>query len=78
MVLNDHEGWVLSIEFSPDDKEIITGTSLDQVRVWKTDPGQLAEDFCSKLTRNMTENEWDQYVADDIDYIATCPDLNKE
>ena len=78
MVLNDHEGWVLSIEFSPDDKEIITGTSLDQLRIWKTDPSQLAANFCEKLTRNMTDNEWKQYVAKDIDYIATCSELNKE
>jgi WD40 repeat protein len=78
VVLNDHEGWVISIDFSPDGQYIITGTSIDQVRIWPTSPDMLAENFCNKLNRNMTENEWEQYVADDIDYIATCTGLNKE
>lgn len=34
----------------------------------------MTDDLCSKVTRNLSEQEWQSYVGDDIEYEATCPD----
>jgi WD40 repeat protein len=35
----------------------------------------LLHDACSRLTRNLTEDEWQRYVGAEIPYHRTCPNL---
>ena len=33
------------------------------------------KELCDKLTENMSQKQWDEWVSPDIDYIKVCPDL---
>jgi hypothetical protein len=42
-------------------------------RLWPVVPNPAV--ICAKLTENMSENHWDEWVSPDIPYITTCPGL---
>jgi hypothetical protein len=44
------------------------------VRVWPA-PKAWPELLCAKLTRNMTQAEWREWISPEIDYIVQCPGL---
>jgi WD40 repeat protein len=62
------------IDFSPDGSRL-PSTSLDgNIGIWpapKTDPNAL----CAKLTHNMSQEAWDEWVSYDINYVKVCPYL---
>jgi len=73
--------WINEIAFSPDSKTLASG-SKDQLMLWDlTHPvtaaplGRLADLVCEKVWRNLTLEEWYQFVGEDIPYGRTCPDL---
>jgi WD40 repeat protein len=72
VVLTDHESWVLSIAFSPDGKRLITSSNQkERILVWSTTTEQMAKDLKPFLERNMTTDEWNVFVAKDVDYEKT-------
>lgn len=75
VVLKDHNDWVWSIAFSPGDKYLLAGCRDNLIRVWPTNLEIMAENFCDRLSRNMTKEEWNQFVAEDIEYKKTCKEL---
>jgi hypothetical protein len=38
-------------------------------------PQDLVDDACMRLTRNLTQEEWKQYVGTEVPYHRTCPNL---
>jgi hypothetical protein len=75
--LKDHNSWVWSLSFSRDNKTIVAGCVDNLIRVWPTGIDQMASQICNLLPRNMTQKEWEQYVATDIPYENTCKGLPK-
>jgi WD40 repeat protein/energy-coupling factor transporter ATP-binding protein EcfA2 len=76
VTLSDNEGFVVVIRFSPDGKLIVSG-SYEGAQTLVSRPtlaDNLISDICSLITRNMTRNEWNAYVAKDIPLENTCPD----
>ncbi|MCD4770396.1 MAG: hypothetical protein K8R35_09540 [Bacteroidales bacterium] len=72
--LADNEGFVLALAFSPDGQVLISG-GVAEGRNLIARPSHvdyMVSDICSILTRNFTQEEWDRYVAKDIDYEETC------
>jgi WD40 repeat protein len=45
------------------------------IRVWKYHPEDLIAEACSRLTRNLTRDEWQQYVGNVLPYQAVCENL---
>lgn len=74
--LTDHQSWVLSVKFSPDNRNLVTTSKdKDRIIVWPTNIDNMAKDLKKLITRNMTTDEWGIYVAKDIDYENTIMDL---
>ena len=70
-----NEGNIWRIAFAEGSDYLIASCNNGEVRVWPTDPRVLAEQICPKLKRNMTQEEWDTYVANGIEYETTCKSL---
>lgn len=75
IVLKDHDDWVWSIEFSPNGDKLLAGCKDNLIRVWPTNVNMLADVICGKINRNMNRKEWNQFVAEDINYEKTCAGL---
>lgn len=74
----DNEGLVLVMRFSPDGQMIVSGESGEGNNVIgrPTHADYLVNDICKMVTRNMTQEEWNNYVAKDIPLEKTCQDKN--
>ena len=66
---------VWDIAFAKGSDYLIASSNNGEIRVWPTNPKTLAEQICPKLTRNMTPEEWEAYVGNNIDYESTCRSL---
>ena len=76
IILRDHPTWVWKIAFSPDNQQILAGTREEIVRSWATSIDAMADRICGKVDRNMTKEEWDIHVSDEIELERTCENLN--
>jgi WD40 repeat protein len=73
ITMDNNNGFIWDIAFTPGSKYLIAACSESEIRVWPTDPSLLAEQICPKLKRNMSLDEWKKYVGDtDIKYEPTC------
>ena len=61
------------MQLSPSGRYLLTRSSY-QNSAWLIDSDRLVTDACSRLSRNLTQQEWQQYF-DDEPYRATCPNL---
>jgi WD40 repeat protein len=79
IVIDKHEAWVLSVAFSSDGRYLVScsdvpeNRSIDLIYFWQSHASGMADQMCSKLTRNLTQREWETYVSYDIPYQKTCP-----
>ena len=75
LVLKDHDSWVSSLSFTNNDKTLVTGTMSSKIKRYPTNIDQMSTDVCSLIARNLTQKEWKRFVAKDIEYEKTCPDI---
>ncbi len=73
--LKDNIAWVMSIKFTPDEDYLLSGYADGKIRKWPIDSKQIAEQVKMKINRNFTIEEWQQYLAKDLDYKKTIPEL---
>lgn len=72
-VLSGHEAGIQSIAFSPDGSRLASGSADQTVRIWLVFD-QLVSMGCAQVRRNMTWEEWQQYMPGEL-YRLTCPQL---
>lgn len=75
ILMDNNNGYVWDIEFTKGSDYLIASCNNGEIRFWPTDPKMLAEQVCPKLKRNMTPDEWEIYVGNNIGYESTCQSL---
>jgi WD40 repeat protein len=75
IVLRGHTGPVLSVAFSPDSQQLATGSHDQTIRLWQVHTARIADMVCERVWRNLTLDEWRQFIGADIPYERTCPNL---
>ncbi len=75
VTLADNDQIVIVMQFSSDGQMIISGEAGggNNLLSRATNADCLTRDICALLTRNMTQEEWNAYVAKDIPLEKTCP-----
>lgn len=76
LVLDDHDDWVMTACFDPTAKMIISGSKDNFIRFWPLEHKVLASRICELVTRNMTIEEWNDYVGASESYQNTCENQN--
>jgi WD40 repeat protein len=71
-----HEDGVNRVVFSPDGRYLATTSNDQTTRVWLMFPENPIEEACARLSRNLTPEEWREYLGDEP-YHKTCPDLGR-
>jgi WD40 repeat protein len=71
--LTGHTDIAWSVAFSPDGTRIGSGSWDHTIRIWPAVASPA--DLCSKLTANMSHQEWNGWVSPAIAYIQVCPGL---
>src|SRR5690606_11954890 len=67
---------VSSVAFSPDGNYVASGSSDGTARGWVWHSEDLRLDACSRVTRNLTRDEWKQYIGGAFEeYYAVCENL---
>jgi WD40 repeat protein len=67
----EHDDSVYAIDFSPDGSILATASNDCTARIWHLQPEDLICEACSRLDRNLTQEEWDQYFPGEP-YRKTC------
>ena len=62
------------LAISPKNDWVISSHQDGIIHVWLLSPDSLITELCSRLPRNLTHLEWQQYFNDEP-YRATCPNL---
>ncbi len=76
VTLSDHVGYVWDIGFSPDSDYLVAGSQGGLIKIWPTRIEMLSDQLCSHLHRNMSRPEWIRYVGSNVQYEATCDDVD--
>ncbi|MCE6998125.1 hypothetical protein LZG04_25495 [Saccharothrix sp. S26] len=69
--LTEHTAPVNAVAFSPDGESLVTGSSDKSAILWHTDPEDTTERVCRDLARDLTEEEWRQFLPE-TPYRRTC------
>ena len=73
VVLSDNEGFIFTVSFSLNNDYFVSGsTEEDRLIVRPTTTNTLAIEYCKLLDRNLSNEEWNTYVGEDITYEKTC------
>jgi WD40 repeat protein len=75
LVLRGHQQSVTSVAFSPRGRFLVSGSTDNTVRIWTLELEELANRVCSKVSRNLSREEWEKSIGLGVRYQCTCPDL---
>jgi len=66
-------GMMLSVTFSPDGKQLVSGNNLGTAFLWDIDPAAWRDLACRTAGRALTPEEWAVYLPVSEPYRPTCP-----
>jgi len=75
VIMRDNDAYVWDLTFTADGQFILAACDDGEIRKWPTNPELMADEFCNLLERNLTQEEWDTYVGNDIEFENTCINL---
>ncbi len=71
VLLRAHSGPISSLSFHPNGEFLAAGGQDGSVAIWKQ-PDSLSEIVCQKAGRNLSNDEWRQFVGEGVSYEQTC------
>jgi WD40 repeat protein len=69
--LTGHRAAVRALAFSPDGSQVASGDADGTVIMWETDPERVADHICGTVARNLTAEEWTQFIPE-LPQRETC------
>ncbi|MCB0497320.1 MAG: hypothetical protein KDC79_14360 [Cyclobacteriaceae bacterium] len=76
IVMKDNFGaYAWDIAFSNKDEYLVVGTNNGKIKKWPVHAKQMADEICKHIKRNMTLDEWERFVGNNIEYRNTCVSL---
>jgi len=66
---------ISGLSFAEGGNRLLVTAGTSNIKIWLTNTKDLANLVCSTVNRNLSREEWRQYMGSDIPYEATCPDL---
>ena len=73
-ILRGHEGPVTTVAFNTKYQEFASGSRDGTIRTWPT-LNKLYESVCQKVYRNLTLEEWQEFIGLNFQYERTCNNL---
>jgi WD40 repeat protein len=67
-------GYVRDVRFSPDGRRLLIASDDGTASLWLWKTGDLKDEACKRLPRNLSEEEWRRYMGA-LPYHTTCPNL---
>lgn len=76
LILPEHDSGnvnVTGVVFTDHGSKLIVTAGTSSIRVWLTETRDLADLVCTKVSRNLSQQEWRSYIGPNIPYETTCP-----
>ena len=71
----EHDGPVIALAFTPDGGKLLSASNDGTIVLHDMNPVDWVSRACQVANRNLTHNEWQQYIGNALPFEPVCPDL---
>ncbi len=72
--VTDFNNWISTLKFTAIKNQLMVGTYDGTLKLVDTKMENMAVELCRQINRSLTEEEWNEYIGEQIDYETSCED----